>query len=342
MGEILGVGCSHGPGLTGPLERLTDIYLRHNLASDLTPVHMKDPANWPAHMREEWSDDEGMATAQRYRDTLVEGYRSAREAIDAFKPDFVVIFGDDQYEAFHEDILPPFCVFAMDEDIPSTRGGPPISIKGHLDAGNHLAGELIRSGFDVGSSWKLPHGSEYGHAFTTTVRYLDMDNVGFPYPVVPISVNCYGNYMRIPGPGQERAVGRLQENMPVTPPPSPPPWRCYDLGQEVGRIISESPWRAVVIGSSSWSHASLTPKNYFLWPDVDTDRKRMAELGEGRQDDWRDLTAEELIDAGQHEMLNWICLAGAMNGRKADILAYAEAYIFNSSKCVALFPPPAS
>ena len=42
-------------------------------------------------------------------------------------------------------------------------------------------------------------------------------------------------------------------------------------------------------------------------------------------------------DAGQHEFLNWICLAGAMDDRKAEILAWAECYIFNSSKCVCLF-----
>ena len=106
----------------------------------------------------------------------------------------------------------------------------------------------------------------------------------------------------------------------------------------VARIISESPWRAVIVGSSSWSHASLTKKNYFLWPDVDADRKRFAELESGQQANWRDLTAEELVDSGQHEMLNWVCLAGAMHGRRAQILSFAEAYIFNSSKCVALFP----
>ena len=39
------------------------------------------------------------------------------------------------------------------------------------------------------------------------------------------------------------------------------PWRTYDLGKAIGRIIRESPYRAVVIGSSSWSHASLTIKN---------------------------------------------------------------------------------
>lgn len=55
MGEILGIGCSHGPGISGPLKRLTDIYLRRNLQSELTPAHMKDPKNWPKKMQEEGS-----------------------------------------------------------------------------------------------------------------------------------------------------------------------------------------------------------------------------------------------------------------------------------------------
>src|SRR5262245_14517977 len=51
--RFLALGCSHGPGITGPLTRLTDIYLRRNLQSELTPVHMKDPKNWPRKMQEE-------------------------------------------------------------------------------------------------------------------------------------------------------------------------------------------------------------------------------------------------------------------------------------------------
>jgi hypothetical protein len=43
--------------------------------------------------------------------------------------------------------------------------------------------------------------------------------------------------------------------------------------------------------------------------------------------------------SGQHEFLNWICLAGAMEGRKANVLAWAETYTINSCRCVALFPP---
>ena len=75
----------------------------------------------------------------------------------------------------------------------------------------------------------------------------------------------------------------------------------------------------------------------YLWGDVDSDRRHLQELREGKFAAWRDLDPEQLRRSGQHEMLNWICLAGAMEGRRVEVLAWAETYVFNSCKCVALF-----
>ena len=199
----------------------------------------------------------------------------------------------------------------------------------------------MTKGFDVACCWRLRNQENYGHAFTTTIQYLDLDKRGFDYPVIPLTVNCYGSDLRVPNERYPvtKMIGRLLENVSEPPPPSPPPWRCYDLGKAVAEIIKQSPWRAVVIGSSSWSHASLTKKNHYLWPDVETDRQRLAELKSGEQRKWRGLDPALIRDAGQHEFLNWICLAGAMADRKAEILAWAECHIFNSSKCVSVFRP---
>ena len=41
--------------------------------------------------------------------------RVLRKRLDDFRPDLVVIFGDDQYENFVEDIVPPFCVYILGE-----------------------------------------------------------------------------------------------------------------------------------------------------------------------------------------------------------------------------------
>jgi hypothetical protein len=353
MGEILGIGGPHGPQPRLTDETMANNYFRVNLASEKTPARWKDPANWPPAMRDEWSDDESVSAARRHRAEVLKGYRAARQAIDDFKPDFVLIFGDDQYENFKEDVLPPFCIYAVDEfKLPSPRAAyrpgqnvgipldlPPMqeSVRGSKAIGTELTNGLVSRGFDVACSWKLHHRDSLGHAFTRTIEYLDWDRQGFDYPIVPFHVSCYGEDLRVPAEDSGEVIGRLMEGVRVRPPAAPPPWRCYDVGKAVAAIIEEGPHRAVIIGSSSWSHASLTDMHGHLWPDVDRDRAHLEQLRSGRFSAWRDLDWQQLRRSGQHEMLNWICLVGAMEGRQAEILAWAETYIFNSCKCVALF-----
>lgn len=358
MGEFIGLGCPHGPQPRLTDETMANNYFRVNLANAKTPAQWKDPAVWPAKMREEWGPDESLSAARRHRAEVLKGYRAAREAIDRFNPDFVLIFGDDQYENMKEDLIPPFCVYAMDEfnlrvlreayrpgqNVGTPLERPPMqeTVPGSKARGTEIANGLVQRGFDVACSWKLHHATALGHAFTRTIDYLDWDRRGFPYPIIPFHVSCYGEDLRVPTPEADEVLGRLMEGVAVRPPISPPPWRCYDLGRAVAEVIQASPYRAVIVGSSSWSHASLTPMHGHLWPDVDSDNEHLAQLQAGQQRLWRDLDPAELRASGQHEMLNWICLAGAMEGRQADVLAWAETYIFNSCKCVALFRDPAT
>src|SRR5207237_8511141 len=110
------------------------------LQKERTTVQMKDPKNWPKKMQEEWDDDEGLAFATEYQRILQPAYRKARECIDEFKPDFVLIFGDDQYEVFKEDCIPPFAVFAIDNipiKISTDRKDESASIKGSQQIGNY-------------------------------------------------------------------------------------------------------------------------------------------------------------------------------------------------------------
>ncbi|HLY63954.1 MAG TPA: extradiol ring-cleavage dioxygenase [Chloroflexota bacterium] len=352
MAEILGIGCSHGPQMRLTDETMADVYFRHNLHNERTPAEWKDPSAWPAALRQEWGSDEGLEAARRHRAELLKGYRVARQAIDDFRPDVVVIFGDDQYENFREDVLPPFCIFAMDELELSMHSGsrgpagsivmerPPLQAmaKGSKHIGTFLADELVRQGVDVACSWKLHHHHGLAHAFHHTLDYLDWDRKGFPYTVVPFHVSCYGEDLRVPTPESEVVTGTLMEGVKVRPPVAPPPWRCYDVGKALGQVLTASQYRAIIIGSASWSHASLTDKHGYMWGDVDSDREHLEQLRRGEFHVWRDLDEDAIRRSGQHEMRNWICLAGAMEGRRAEVLAYAETYIFNSSKCVALFP----
>jgi hypothetical protein len=95
------------------------------------------------------------------------------------------------------------------------------------------------------------------------------------------------------------------------------------------------------VATASFSHAFLTEKNDFFFPDMATDRQRHAELANGDYTKWRDLTVASLENAGQHELVNWCPMIGAMEelGQKPAYCELMESYLMNSNKCVAIIPP---
>jgi len=354
MADILGLGVTHYPGLMAPEAEMHAVLTRA-LESSRVPAALKDPAHWPAAMRREWEANRDAGAAREHRRRLVAGFRAVRRALDAFKPDFVVVWGDDQYENFREDGVPAFCVFALDaiESRPFERKGfyradnvwgePRDAVfrtLGHPAGASLVAAQLLRRGFDIAYAYRMRYELGLPHAFINTLLYLDYDRAGFPYPVVPFHVNCYGSSVIAKRGAAAHFDGKDRQTFD---PPSPSPARCFALGAEVARILRDSPWRVALISSSSWSHAFLTEKNHWLYPDTVADRARFEELAAGRFARWRELTTEEIEAAGQHEFLNWVCLAGAMSAleRRVEIVDYVESFIFNSDKCFAVFPAAA-
>jgi hypothetical protein len=349
MGAILGLGLTHSPLLAGRDETMTRIVRRVLQDPDL-PERYRRSEGWPAPMQREWGVDEGLSSARQHRAAVVPWFRKMRRALDDFAPDFVVIWGDDQYENFKEDVIPPFCVLAYDaiEHRPwaetkwpnawDERKDATFTYKGQRPAAKALVGGLLEEGFDVAYAYQPLH-HPLGHAFMNTLLFLDYDRQGFPYPVVPFQVNCYGRRVI----SQYGGAGTLA-NMSIEErmdPPSPPPWRCFDLGRATARVLARSPWRVALIASSSWSHAFLTPKHHLLYPDVESDRAMYETLRTGDYQAWRKTSLAAIEDAGQQEMLNWMCLAGAMAelGRRPDETDFLETYIFNAPKCFAIFRP---
>ena len=350
MAEILGLGMTHSPSLIRPDEDGESSLKRTLRENDKVPPEMKIPTNWPEPMRIEYGEDEGLASSKRLRDRMVKGFRKLREELDAFNPDFVLVWGDDQYENFKEDIIPPFCVLAYDQfecqpfankdgstrrNVWNEPAEQTFRYPGNTKAARALTTGLIDQGIDMSYSYKPLHQAGLGHAILNTLLYLDYDrDKGFEYPVVPVLVNCYGSKVI-------RNRGGSMEYEKEPDPPGPSPKRCMEVGAATAKVLKDSPWRVALIASSSWSHAFLTEKNHWLYPDIESDRARFEELKDGDYAAWSRISTPQIEDAGQQEMLNWMCLAGAMSelGRKPEIIDYYETYIFNSTKCLAVFRP---
>jgi hypothetical protein len=305
-------------------------------------------------LREELGNDWGTASAGRARPVYRAHFAEARREIDDFKPDLVVMWGDDQYENFREDCVPPFSILAYDSvefqpwkgykrgrnawDEPEDQT---FSVKGHRAGGKYLATALLKEGIDVAYAYKPLH-RPLGHAFANSLLYLDYDRKGFPYPVVPFAVNAYGRWVvaahgtpMFPSEAAKIPVSELD-------PPAPQPWRCFQVGGAIARALKSGPWRVAVIASSSWSHSFLVQKHALMFPDVESDKRYYEALKHGDWDLWRNTNIEEVEDRGHHEVLNWFCLAGAMHElghRRPDESVFLESWISNSDKVFAVFRP---
>lgn len=204
MGEILGVGISHSPLFGMPPDEMSGA-LRARLNDPKLPAAMKDPANWPAKMCAEWSDDFGAAAGARHQADMLADFRKVRAALDEFAPDFIVIWGDDQYENFREQIIPPFCILAFDEVIgkpwasaPDSRRGfranvwnegpdAEIRVKCHREAAKYIASALLEQEFDMSYAYEPRFHKGLSHAFLNAVMYLDYERKGFPHRIVPVA-----------------------------------------------------------------------------------------------------------------------------------------------------------
>lgn len=352
MAEFLGLGMTHYPPLAGTDERMAGL-LRHALTDPDIPAAEKDPAGWPDRMREEWGDDQGTASAPGHRAALVAGLSRVRAALDEFAPDVVVVWGDDQYENFREEVVPPFCVLAYgdieagafgylnDRAIPNAWGLPTdttVLLRGDAAASRSLADALIADGFDMAYSYRKRADVHFPHSILNTQLFLDYEHAGqkFPYPLLAITVNCYGQHAIARRGGWARFAEIADEQLD---PSGPKPFRCLELGAAVVRAYRDTDLRVAMVASSSWSHAFLCDRLWHLRPDTPADRRLYDALAAGDLDTWRAVTSEEIVDAGQHEMLNWFCLLGAVTeaGLPLRWSELVETDVFNSNKCFAVY-----
>jgi len=355
MGQILGLGITHFPNLAAKanMSRRT----QQCLEDPTLPAHLRAVENWHPTMRAQWGEDCGQRHSDQHRQDMIDEFRKIRRELDAFNPDCVLIWGDDQYENFREDCVPPFTILAYDTvDIQPWQGyrrgrnvwdepdDKTFTMQGHRAAGKYLASALLNDGIDVAYAYKPLH-HPLGHAFANSLLFLDYDRKGFPYPVLPFAVNAYGRLL-IAARGAPRRPAEGSGEIPAAEsdfdPPSPPPWRCCDVGAATARALARSPWRVAIIASSSWSHAFLVQKHALMFPDVEADKRYYEALKNGDYELWRNTTLEEIEDRGHQELLNWFCLVGAMHelGRaKPDASAFLESWITNSDKVFAVYRP---
>jgi len=290
----LGLATSHAPSMFRGLECWSPI---HQVLTSGVPQ--------PPEI-----DKETPAILQSYIERIDNGFDALKQQIEAFKPDVLLIVGDDQAEVFTEANMPAFCVFTCAEVHGSLNigliGEPEeenhITLRCHAELATHLFAELNRNGFDVSQNKELkPLGRPkrgLGHAFTRpTMKVTPKLDV----PIIPLHVNCYF-------------------------PPMPSARKCYELGQAIARALEDRPERVAIMASGGLSHDPRGPRAG--WIDTPLDRWVLEQLSSGNGDALCHLFEfdSDTLRSGTGEIRSWIVVAGACGARRAKVVDYIPAH----------------
>jgi 2,3-dihydroxyphenylpropionate 1,2-dioxygenase len=229
--------------------------------------------------------------------------RKLGDTLRGRRPDALIVVADDHLNAFSFNAVPALCVRIgrhvdrMVQEEPEAfdkvLDGMPERYALHEELANRILEEGLAASFDLALSWEAP----IDHAFLSPV--MTMFGSQPVTPLVPIWVNCF-----------------------VAPQPTAA--RCFAFGQHIAGVVARSPWNVGIIATGGLSHFPELLLPRVGESDVVFDQKLLHWLRTGEHDPLRSLTTSELHKAGEHELLNWMALIGAVTPARADVRYFGE------------------
>lgn len=301
----LGIGTSHSPQLSTPLDEWVDSASRleafelYSVPDGELVSFVELDDNPPIDPVRELAPD---LLAERYAATQ-DGIEWIRRTVEEADPDLIVVIGDDQKELFLDDQLSALCIYWGDTiPIMPNRRMPQGQrwaygwdegrfFTGTPDLGKHMIEHLCRHDFDPAQSRTLAPDTGLGHAFGYIYRRI-LD--GRDVPMLPVCLNTY------------------------YPPNQPTPSRCYDIGRAIRGAIESFPAdiSVAVIGSGGMSHFVV---------DEGLDRMALDAMRAGDEATLRRLPVERM-KAGSSEIRNWVATAGAVEHLQMEDYRYVPGY----------------
>ena len=166
-----------------------------------------------------------------HRDELYAAFGRMRQAIDAARPDALMIIAAEHFANFFMNNMPSFAIGMADQYIgpiedPAWLGIPKREIRGVPDLSLRIIKEVMRhADIAFAEEWRCDHG------LMVPLHFLDPDN---RYPLIPVNINCQG-------------------------PPLTPLHRAWAFGDALRRAIDAAPERIALIGTGGISHWPATP-----------------------------------------------------------------------------------
>jgi aromatic ring-opening dioxygenase LigB subunit len=235
------------------------------------------------------------------RDAFYAAYDRMRVALEASRPDALIVIGAEHFANFFMNNMPSLCV-GMGEvyegpiEDEQWLGIKRSKVPGAPELSKRVVEEVMQSvDLAYAQEWKFDHGIMVPLSFLTP-RY--------DLPVIPVNINCQG-------------------------PPLIPLHRCHEFGRALRRACDKAPERIAVIGTGGISHWPATPDSGKIneaWDRAFLERflngKREELLAYRDEETWR--------EAGQGglEIRTFIAVSGATEGVTGELWFYAPIPIF--------------
>jgi protocatechuate 4,5-dioxygenase beta chain len=251
------------------------------------------------------------AIIEAYIQRIEAAFATLREQLRAYRPDALIMIGDDQGDMFDDVNNPTFSIYSGDEplwgrsardslDVPAQQRTR-LVFRQHAELARHLLRGLIEKGFDVANLGKFePRGNPARGVSHMVANLVPEVDPGLETPLVCVFVNEYF-------------------------PPLPSAARCARLGEAIADILGDRPERVAIYASGGLSHY---PGMYNAgWIDQPLDRWILDRLERNDVEALEHLFTfdSDTLRSGTGEVRAWISVAAAMR-RPAKVVDYVPAH----------------
>jgi hypothetical protein len=235
------------------------------------------------------------------RDAFYANLHRMRAALEAERPQALVVIGAEHFANFFMNNMPSLCVGMAESyqgpiEDENWLGIRRTRVPGAAELSQLLITDMMED-VDLAyeQEWRFDHVIMVPLHFLTPRYYL---------PVIPVNINCQG-------------------------PPLIPLARCWAFGRALRRACERAPERIAVVSTGGISHWPATPDSGKI--NERWDRQFLEEFVANRREALLAYTDEETHrDAGQggFEIRTFVALAGCTEGSQAELWFYAPIPIF--------------
>jgi aromatic ring-opening dioxygenase catalytic subunit (LigB family) len=227
------------------------------------------------------------------KDRVYSAFGKLRDELDRSGSEVLIVLTSEHWANFFLDHIGAFCIGKAESY--SGPVEPWLKIARQTMKGDPaLAAELIEAAYDNGIEPSFAHELEFDHGTMVPLHFIAprMDR-----PVVPVIFNTLAA-------------------------PQPSARRCLELGRVIGEVARRSPKRIGLIATGGLSHAPGERNHGII--DSEFDHRFLDAMAAADADKLARYTRAEFASAGggAFELLSWVALTGALDGRKGEVLAY--------------------